>query len=351
MSEGTNETMVRVDDFVAHLRAEIVASDARNEALAVANDGLATTNSSLTSENAALTSEIQTLATENAELLTKKERAQEQTERLRRQLSAILKKVFHKTSERMDPKQLWMQFESLLDDAQRALLEESARSEAKRSTPPKRREEKPRGAGALPTVRRERVVVEPPEDERRCDACSGELRRIGEDVSSQLKWVPGHFVLREEVRGEWACGCGLGTVVTELAPTSVIPKSIATPSLLGRLAVSKLADHLPLHRQARIFERAGVKLPTSTLSDWMHRTAMALAPLRIELAAEIVRSDYMSLDDGECQGSCRLVSCFYAARAAASWLFGLGLSATVSTRFQFRMPLVHRFGFLALAAA
>ncbi len=290
MSEGTSERVVRVDDLVAQLRAEIVASDARNEALA-------STNSSLSSTNVALTSENQSLATENAELLTEKEQAQEQTELLRRQLSAMLKKVFHKTSERMDPKQLWMQFESLLDDAQRALLEESARGEAKKSAPRKRREEKPRGAGALPEVRRERETAEPPEEDRRCDACSGELRRIGEDVSSQLEWVPGHFVLREVARGKWACGCGLGSVVTELAPKSVIPKSIATPSLLGHLAVSRFADYLPLFRQARIFERAGVKLPTSTLSDWMHQVAVFLAPLRAALARKIARSSIVALDD------------------------------------------------------
>ena len=86
-------------------------------------------------------------------------------------------------------------------------------------------------------------------------------------------------------------------MLTVPAPESVISRSIATASLLAYLAVSKFADHLPLHRQARMLARAGVKLPVSTLSDWMHRTAMKLAPLRSGLAARIVQSKYTSLDD------------------------------------------------------
>lgn len=259
-----------MDKLLGGLRAALVAAEARNAAL----------------------------VTENAALRTDKERQAEENDQLRRQLAAILNKVFHKTSEKMDPAQLWMNFASLIDDAQRALLEERARAEAKKQAPRKSRERAPRGAAAIDAdVKRERQVVEPREELRRCEACEKGLRRIGEDVSSQLVWVPGHFVLKETVRGKWACTCGMGTVLSEPAPEAVIPRSIATPSLLGHLVVSKYADHLPLHRQVGILRRSGVRLAISTLSDWLHEVAVMLRPVCDVLVADVLASEIVALDD------------------------------------------------------
>ena len=61
--------------------------------------------------------------------------------------------------------------------------------------------------------------------------------------------------------------------------------------------MSKYDDHLPLHRQAEIYAREGVALETSTLSGWVGATAVALAPLVDALAAEIMASDTLHVDD------------------------------------------------------
>jgi len=52
-------------------------------------------------------------------------------------------------------------------------------------------------------------------------------------------------------------------------PAQTIDKGLPGPGLLANVAVSKYLDHLPLHRQERIFTRHGVKLGRSTLCDWM----------------------------------------------------------------------------------
>jgi transposase len=36
------------------------------------------------------------------------------------------------------------------------------------------------------------------------------------------------------------------------------------------------ADHLPLYRQAQIYERQGIQLDRSTLADWVGRAAFHL---------------------------------------------------------------------------
>jgi hypothetical protein len=66
---------------------------------------------------------------------------------------------------------------------------------------------------------------------------------------------------------------------------------------LAHIVVSKYDDHLPLYRQAEIFARDGVSLETSTLSGWVGATAAALQPLVDALAADILASDTLHVDD------------------------------------------------------
>jgi hypothetical protein len=62
-------------------------------------------------------------------------------------------------------------------------------------------------------------------------------------------------------------------------PTSPIPGSIATPSLLAQIATSKFADGLPLYRQEAILARAGIELTRTTMATWMGKLARLLTPL------------------------------------------------------------------------
>jgi transposase len=57
------------------------------------------------------------------------------------------------------------------------------------------------------------------------------------------------------------------------------------------------ATRLPLYRQAEILAREGVSLETSTLSGWVGATAAALAPLVDALAAAVMTSDILHVDD------------------------------------------------------
>ena len=56
-------------------------------------------------------------------------------------------------------------------------------------------------------------------------------------------------------------------------------KSTAGASLLAQVIVAKYADHLPLHRQAKMFGRHGVELPDQTLCGWVAQCAQLLEPL------------------------------------------------------------------------
>ena len=52
-----------------------------------------------------------------------------------------------------------------------------------------------------------------------------------------------------------------------------------TETTVAHVLVSKYADHLPLYRQAQIYNRQGVNLDRSTLADWVGRAAFELRPV------------------------------------------------------------------------
>ena len=129
-----------------------------------------------------------------------------------------------------------------------------------------------------------------------CPSCGGALRRLGEDVTETLDYVPGRFKVVRHVREKLSCRA-CDTVVAAAAPDHAIARGRAGAGLLAHIVVSKYDDHLPLYRQAEIFAREGVNLETSTLSGWAGATAAALQPLIDALAGEVMASDTLHVDD------------------------------------------------------
>jgi transposase len=126
---------------------------------------------------------------------------------------------------------------------------------------------------ALP---RETVTHSPKEED--CPDCGGKLRPLGEDVSETLEYVPAHFKVIRTVRPKLSCAC-CTRILQEPAPSRPIDRGLAGPGLLAHVLVAKYADHLPLYRQAEIYEREGVELDRSTLADWVGGASRMLTPL------------------------------------------------------------------------
>src|SRR6266513_288376 len=129
-----------------------------------------------------------------------------------------------------------------------------------------------------------------------CPNCGGALRRIGEEITETLDYVPGRFKVIRHIREKLSCRA-CDTVVAALVPDHAIARGRAGAGLLAHIVVSKYDDHLPLYRQAEIFARGGVNLETSTLSGWVGATAAALKPLVDALAADVLAGDSLHVDD------------------------------------------------------
>jgi transposase len=219
--------------------------------------------------------------------------AQAEIAKLRFQLARYRRAEFGRSSEKLEREadQLELAIEALeADQAERlaaaspvvaAIIESAveAKKPARRPLP-----------GHLP---REDVIHAAP---CACPSCGGPLRRIGEEITETLDYVPGRFKVIRHVREKLSCRA-CDTVVAAPAPDHPIARGRAGAGLLAHIVVSKYDDHLPLYRQAEIFAREGVELETSTLSGWVGATSAALAPLIDALAVDVMGSDTLHVDD------------------------------------------------------
>src|SRR5713226_3078170 len=135
---------------------------------------------------------------------------------------------------------------------------------------------------------------EPQETE--CPECQGELRKLGEDVSEVLEYVPASFVVVRHVRTKLCC-TRCDCIVQAEAPSRPIERGVAGPGLLAHVLVSKYCDHLPLYRQSEMYARQDVELERSTLADWVGGTSRLLEPLVEALRRHVVAASKLHADD------------------------------------------------------
>jgi transposase len=141
---------------------------------------------------------------------------------------------------------------------------------------------------------RERIVHDLAEGEKHCASCQKDLRPIGEETSERYEYIPAQLKVVEDVCKKYACDC---TVKTATKPAQPIEKSLAGASLLAQVIVAKTADHLPLHRQEKIFERHGADISRKTMCGWMAQCGDLLGPLYGAAKAVLFQSKTIGTDD------------------------------------------------------
>jgi transposase len=170
--------------------------------------------------------------------------------------------------------------------------------EAAAPTPAGRRRGHP-GRRRLPEdLPRERIEIAARPEDLHCPACTAPKVRLREESTEGLDYHPASFVIREYVRGVYACpGCA-GAVSQPPLPARPIEKGRPEPGLLAHVVTSKYADHLPLYRLEQIFARHGVVVTRRTLAEWNGAVADLLAPLVTSgITAELLASPWIQCDD------------------------------------------------------
>jgi transposase len=224
-------------------------------------------------------------------------------EKLQHQLEQLLRRIYGRKSEKLDPNQLLLFATVLLeaaggDPAATGEPTPAPPQEAQPAAEPASPKKPGHGRKPLPKhLPRRREVHDVPAEVLPCPDCGALRVCIGEEIREQLEYVPASMVVIEHVRPKYACKACEGNVVIGDRFPEPIEKGLPGPGLLAQVIVSKYVDHLPLHRQEGIFRRHGVELPRSTTCDWMAVCAGLLEPIVKEMHREILKSRVIQTDD------------------------------------------------------
>ncbi|WP_242355223.1 IS66 family transposase [Anaeromyxobacter sp. SG64] len=189
--------------------------------------------------------------------------------------------VFGKRSEKITP------LATAIRDPARAEADRIAALQTRRENAEKKRQ--------LVTRKIEHKVRE---DQKVCPKCGGhEFSKLGDGAMSELfELVPAIVERQLHIQEKLRCKCG-ETVITADGPTKVFDKARVGPTFMAQVAVSKCADALPLHRQAKAYRRVGVQVNDSTLGDYFHRTAEITKPISDRLLDVIAEKEIVLADE------------------------------------------------------
>lgn len=143
-----------------------------------------------------------------------------------------------------------------------------------------------------------------PDEEKMC-GCGLHKERIGEEVSEHLEMEPARFCVVRHIRYKYACKNCDGveksedesTVTIAPPPVQLIPKSIATASLLSYIFVSKYCDALPFYRQEKMFRRMGVEISRAMMCHWSQKVSFKCEVLVDLLKVGVLSGSLINIDE------------------------------------------------------
>lgn len=237
-------------------------------------DRIAQLEAELAAERAALAAERASLVAERertAALTQERDHLRSSHERLRLELDLLRRRIFVAKAERVDSRQLELEFAAKLAELDKLGGLVPERGEGADNDPKGKTRKKPKGRRDLRqlVLEEERVEIFDPLFERLVE--QGKAERIDFEESYKLAWKRGGLRRLVVARAKYKVTNDRGEAQIETAPKPVecFKRSLAAPSLLAKIIVDKYCDGLPLHRIEKRFARDGVPIDRGTMCRWV----------------------------------------------------------------------------------
>jgi transposase len=220
---------------------------------------------------------------------------------LREKIDLLVRKIFGKSSEALDDKQLML----LLQGGDPAKKDQASQGGVCALEAEIKNNDKPAGTAKQPRKERgvrvpahlpvsEEIVLEPEE----VKAAPAAYRHVNDEVTEQLDYTPGRYTRRLIIRPKYVKRDEpyKAPVIAELP--ALMERCKAAPGLLAHIIVSKYCDHLPLYRQEQIARlRHGIELPRQTTARWVAWAARSLVPIYEHIHTGIMSGGYVQADE------------------------------------------------------
>ena len=238
------------------------------------------------------------------ELTAKLESTQRQLTTLQHQIEQMLKRLYGRKSEKINPDQLMFDsiiIEALQQNQDAQQMPPADAVQVKLEVVKTRKVSQHHGRVPIPEhLERVEILLDIPEVQKVCPETGEPLKVIAVEVSEKLEYRPGKLIVNVYKRPQYALperADSFASVIAAAMPDHPIAKCKADVGLLAQVIVSKFADHLPLYRQDGIFEREGVTIPRATQTSWLMQVYESIKPLEGTLRRAIFESDVLFTDD------------------------------------------------------
>lgn len=262
--------------------------------------------------------EVQALRDENGKLREEIERLKQHNHVLRLKVDAMARKLFGRSSEKLDSAQLQLVFDAIDQEvAQQAkklasadasedgsAAEDQSEQEGKSPSQARKKRSLEELVEGLPVTQ---VIIDP--DEVKADPESWEC--MGAESKKLVDYTPGKFSCQEVIRRKWVRKDSRH-VPPIIAPLNQLQdRCIATPRLLAHTATQHFELHLPYYRIEKEYERQGLVISRQTLCGWMGMAAEACRLLHASIKEQVFADGYVQIDetpvkyqDPEREGKC-----------------------------------------------
>jgi len=290
--------MTEKDQEIQRLRGEIARLSAEKDAVLAEQSAMRAEMDSLLAEREDIRTAMEGLKAEKAEM-------QAVINDLRAQMAWFRKKFFGSTSEKhlpLEPNvleptlfdtQLTEEEQEKLDAEVKDMEERNARTIEVKAH---RREVRRPVFTNLP-VEETHIYPENVKD-------NPEYVEIGVENTDSLAIRPAKMYIRRIVRHKFVLKSSLQvndpgrqTFLIAPLPDTIIPKGMASESLLADILINKYVYHLPFYRQIQKYRELGVVLSDATMGDWFAAVCSKLRPLYDRLRERIMESDYIQVDE------------------------------------------------------
>jgi len=207
------------------------------------------------------------------QLTAKLESTQRQLTTLQHQMEQMIRRLYGRKSEQLNPNQ--MMFDSIILESIEQNVAQTPAADLP-VLPQVAKTKKPsqhHGRVPIPEhLERVEILLDIPEEQKTCPETGEPLKVITIEISEKLEYRPGKLIVNVYKRPQYALpekADSFASVIAAAMPEHPIAKCKADVGLIAYLIVSKFVDHLPLYRLDSIFEREGVTIPRGTQSSWL----------------------------------------------------------------------------------
>ena len=250
---------------------------------------------------------LQTLQKENEQLKSERTHYVERVVLLEEELRWMKAQYFSTSTQKTDATAVNPDQAMLFNEAEvLAAIEAAEQAHSQRTTKIQAHERAHTGGRkAIPKhFPRIQIPHDLPEAQKICTKCPVPhlLKRIGEETRECYRFQPPKISVELHVRYTYVCDQRHEDVITAPNPPTLLPKTMASPSLLAHLVTAKFDDGIPLYRVSRQLERSGMDLSPGTAGTWVNKIGGDKVIPLIELLREaIFVPGFMHMDESYLQ--------------------------------------------------